>query len=256
MPKKLKFDAICGIIKLPDSPTGRKEVALLPSGNSYNKAITKGGNQMELKDITGKKFWNLTVIEKAGKQGKKIMWKCQCDCGETIVAAGCNIKSGKIKSCGCRRKRKSRERLSKHGLSGTRIHNVWDSMRQRCTNPKNPGYQNYGGRGIQVCKEWDDFESFYNWAMAHGYTDELTIDRIDVNGNYCPENCRWTTYKVQANNTRTNTWLECRGERHTVAEWSDLTGIKQSTILVRIKKYGWSIEQALFTPVRGMRRAG
>lgn len=209
---------------------------------------------MAFKDITGQKFGSLTAIRRAGNQGKHVLWEFQCDCGKTTVALGINVRSGKIKSCGCHRYDKGREQLTTHGLSNTRLHGIWKTMRQRCNNPNNPSYPNYGGRGISICPEWDDFKCFYDWAMLNGYKDGLQIDRINNNGNYCPENCRWADEKIQSNNRRSNTWLECRGERHTVAEWSDLTGIKQSTILVRMTKYGWSVEQALFTPVRKLTR--
>lgn len=211
---------------------------------------------MAFKDITGQKFGRLTAIRRAGKQGNHLLWEFRCDCGKTVIALGINVKSGKMKSCGCLRAEQGREQLSTHGLSNTRLHEIWKSMRQRCNNPKNPSYPNYGGRGIAICPEWDDFKLFFDWAILHGYKDGLQIDRIDNDGDYCPENCRWADEKTQSNNRRSNTWLECRGERHTVAEWSDLTGIKQSTILVRMMKYGWSVEQALFTPVRGMKRTG
>lgn len=118
-------------------------------------------------------------------------------------------------------------------------------MKQRCYNPNNKRYKYYGGRGITVCKEWDKFEAFEKWALSHGYQDGLTLDRIDVNGNYCPENCRWVTWKVQQNNKRNNTFIAAFGEQHTLAEWEEISGVNRSTIQKRIKKRGESPENAM-----------
>ena len=108
----------------------------------------------------------------------------------------------------------------KHGLMGKRIYRIWKSMRQRCNSPSCRIYKRYGGRGISICEEWDDPKKFAEWAYSNGYSDELTIDRIDVNGDYCTENCRWATYKVQANNKRNNALIEYNGEKHTISEWA------------------------------------
>lgn len=132
----------------------------------------------------------------------------------------------------------------KHGMRHTRLYNIWRSMRQRCSNPNCINYHNYGGKGIKVCDEWNKFEIFYEWAMANGYTEELTIDRIDVNGNYEPSNCKWSSYKEQANNKTNNRQIEFNGESHTLGEWSAIKGIKLATIWNRLK-CGWSVEEAL-----------
>ena len=124
-------------------------------------------------------------------------------------------------------------------------------MIQRCENENIERYDIYGGRGIEVCKEWkEDFLNFYNWAINNGYKDNLSIDRIDVNGNYEPNNCRWATAKEQARNMRTNVNLTYNGETHCISEWAEITGIKASTIRYRIKIAGWSVEKALTTPIR------
>lgn len=140
----------------------------------------------------------------------------------------------------------------KHGMRHTRLYNIWRSMRQRCSNPKCINYHNYGGKGIKVCEEWQkDFSAFYKWATENGYKEGLTIDRKDVIGNYEPSNCRWSTYKEQANNKRNNRIIECKGISHTLGEWSEITGIKLATIWARLQK-GWSVEKALETkPVVG-----
>ena len=134
----------------------------------------------------------------------------------------------------------------RHGKRHSRIYNIWRSMKQRCTNENCINYKNYGGKGISVCNEWNDFKNFYDWAMESGYADNLTIDRIDVKGNYTPHNCRWVSYKQQANNKTNNRYIEFQGEKHTLGEWSSITGIKLATIWNRLKM-GWSVERALTT---------
>ena len=204
---------------------------------------------MEIKDIKGEKFGRLTAVERAGKQGRHVLWRFKCECGNEIIALGINVRSGKTKSCGCIRNENGREQLTTHGLSKTALYNTWKCMRQRCNNPNNKSYPNYGGRGIKICKEWDSFPVFFDWALTHGYKVGLQIDRIDNNGGYTPENCRWTDEKTQSNNRRTNTIIQCFGEQHTLAEWSNITRLKPSTIIQRVKRQGWTIEKALSTPV-------
>lgn len=132
----------------------------------------------------------------------------------------------------------------KHGMYGTRLYHIWNGLRERCLNPNNKDYNNYGGRGITVCKEWDNAESFFKWALWSGYNDNLTLDRIDTNKGYCPSNCRWITSDEQQRNKRNNVILEFNGEKHCIAEWSEITGIKQSTIISRLR-YGWDVEKTL-----------
>lgn len=198
-------------------------------------------------DLTGNKYGRLLVtnraenkIEHSGR--RRTMWNCICDCGNTVIVDSDHLRSGHSKSCGCITK--------KHGLFGKRIYKIWDGMKQRCLNQNNNAYINYGGRGITICDEWKhDFQSFYDWAMEHGYNDELTLDRKDVNGNYCPENCRWANDITQHNNTRVNRFIEYKGETHTMAEWARIKGMKYVTLNTRINKYHWTIEKALTTPV-------
>jgi hypothetical protein len=136
----------------------------------------------------------------------------------------------------------------KHGMRHTRIYNIWRSMRQRCLNPNAINFKNYGGKGISVCDEWNDFTVFAKWAMENGYQDSLTIDRLDVNGNYEPSNCRWATQKAQQNNKTSNRVIEMDGISHTLSEWSAITGVKVATIWARLNS-GWSAERTLLEPV-------
>ena len=208
-------------------------------------------------NLIGQRFSRLVVIDSAGKDARSnTLWLCKCDCGNTKVIRGSKLKSGEIKSCGCAQHVFTEERCKhiseskvKHGLSGDRLYYIYNNMIRRCYDKSSAKYQNYGGRGITVCDEWrNDKQTFFGWAFNNGYSEDLTIDRIDVNGNYCPENCRWSTQKDQANNRTSNHFITFNGETHTIAEWSDITGIQIQTIHKRLS-CGWDIEKALTTPV-------
>ena len=204
-------------------------------------------------DLTGQRFNHLVVISRAANRGKDTMWLCRCDCGNEITATPSHLKSGHTKSCGCFRSSvlaAQGHKNIKHGMKRTPLYKTWGSIKTRCLNPNTPAYPNYGGRGITICDDWkDSFEAFYEWAIASGYQEDLSIDRIDVNGPYSPDNCRWVTIDVQANNKRTNRVVTFNGEAKTLQQWADETGILPSTIRERLSR-GWSAEKALTQPVQ------
>ena len=206
---------------------------------------------MAFKSLIGRKFGKLTVISRAENTSSgKAKWICICDCGgeKKKSVTTYDLRSGRVKSCGCLYFESNRERNKKHGKTKTKIYRIWSGMKARCSRPSSFAYKNYGGRGITICKEWlHDFQAFYDWAMAHGYADDLSIDRIDVNGNYEPSNCIWTSMKKQENNRRNNRIIEFCGEKYTVAELADLLSIPYATLLNRINS-GWNECEFAMTP--------
>jgi hypothetical protein len=155
------------------------------------------------RDLTGEISGRLKAISFAGRDAHgNALWLCRCECGEEVIVKGYNLVANASKSCGCLRKEKIRESNTKHGMHGSRLYQIWNGMLTRCENEKRHDYKYYGGRGISVCEEWHGFADFLAWAIGNGYSEELTIDRKQVNGNYCPENCRWVTFAEQMRNTR------------------------------------------------------
>ena len=190
------------------------------------------------KDLKAHRFGRLIVKELDKERSKQhIYWICQCDCGNTKSVMGCHLTRGLTKSCGCLVKENTRNMFTTHGLTQHPLFEIWGSMKKRCYNPKTKAYKDYGGRGISVCDDWvSDFKSFYEWAIRTGYKEGLTIDRINVNGNYCPENCRWITLQEQARNRRNTVWVTYQGKQICKAEFARMIGISDSTVRRRIKK--------------------
>ena len=178
-------------------------------------------------ELCGQRFGSLFVVSRATDTGggKKpvVKWECLCDCGKKVAVKSDCLLSGHTKSCGCQK--------IKHGYSNKeRLYDTWKNMRRRCTNPKNKRWAQYGGRGIMVCPEWNEYSNFRSWAMSNGYRDDLTIDRIDVNGNYCPSNCRWADDKTQANNNSRNRFFNHNGEKVTMSQLADRLGVSYSAL--------------------------
>lgn len=222
---------------------------ILVRGTNLKKGSPKSCGCLNKK--VGKKIGRLLVLEQKDKNDKGYIWYCECDCGNFVNRTTEYLTKQKEKaSCGCHWS----EKCVKHGKTGIRLFNVWSSLIARCYDKNNKAYKNYGGRGIKVCEEWkNNFQSFYDWSYENGYDEnapqgKCTIDRVDNDGDYTPENCRWTTMKNQSNNKRSNIFVEINGSVKTLAEWSDFSGISRSTIKQRYHK-GWNGEM-LISPVR------
>lgn len=208
-------------------------------------------------DITGVRFGKLVAIRLDGKMpnSKSNAWLCLCDCGNYINESASVLKSGKRATCGCgkREKRKPRPDLAqrnkdsaKHGMAGSKTYASWSSMKARCESPNDKDYNNYGGRGISVCREWSNSFSAFLRDMGER-PENTTLDRIDVNGPYSPENTRWANAITQSNNRRTNLYIEYNGTTKTATEWAREFNLEAKTLLYRIKAE-WPIEVALTTP--------
>ena len=201
----------------------------------------------DVKDLSGQKFGMLTVLNRDHKgDDRNWYYKCQCDCGNIVIVRANALTRGNTKSCGCLKARRNT-----HHLSKTRLYGIWLGMRDRCNNPKNYAYERYGGRGVSICEDWNlDFFSFRQWALQNGYNDELSIERIDVNGNYEPSNCRWATAQEQADNKTCNILITIGDRTQNLQQWCDEYGIKRSTVNTRVRLCGWDYERAITTPIR------
>ncbi|HCQ6003679.1 TPA: hypothetical protein OL424_003040 [Clostridioides difficile] len=186
------------------------------------------GQNKRFKDITGKTFGKLTVLKMSGKDKySHNLWLCQCECGNRTITSTSALEQGKAQSCGCIRKEILLERSTTHNKSNDSLYRVYHRMIKRCTNAINKDYNYYGGRGIEVCNEWlEDFINFYNWSIENGYRKGLTIDRINVNGNYEPSNCRWVTWEVQRNNKRNSIRVNYKGEMITLKQCAENLNVK------------------------------
>lgn len=191
-------------------------------------------------DLVGQVFGKLTVLSRdnAKRNGHDTYWICECNCEDrTIVSVPrYRLLHGHTTSCGCYHREVARKCCTTHGLYSHPLHRVWANMKQRCDNENSTYYHRYGERGIHVCDEWADFENFYNWAMDNGYDHGLTLERMDNNRGYCPENCVWADRVVQANNRSTNRLIEYAGEEHTMAQWARKLGVSYSTLKCRVDR--------------------
>lgn len=200
---------------------------------------------MKCEDLTGRVFGRLMVVGNAGKRGRNIVWHCRCECGNTSVVQGGALENGSVRSCGCLQKELAAAKKHKHGMVDTRVYRIWSNMKNRCNNPNDHRYSDYGGRGIAICDEWNnDFCAFHDWSLKAGYNDSLTLERKDNDKGYTPDNCIWATRIVQMNNTRRNRYIRFNGEAHSVADWARITGIPYETLIARVKR-GWTAERAL-----------
>lgn len=192
---------------------------------------------MKALNLIGSRFGKLTVIERVENDAHgHSRWRCKCDCGNDTVVIGYELKNGHIKSCGCYRSENLNDFNRTHNLSKHPLYRVWKAMRNRCNNPNNTAYERYGGRGIKVCDDWNsDFKPFYEWAVSNGYEKGLTIDRIDNDGNYCPENCRWVSYATQNTNKRNIRMITFNGKTQNMKEWANELGIPYKMFAKHIK---------------------
>lgn len=207
---------------------------------------------MKREDLTGRVFGRLTVIEyshthkqRSGKQAA--VWDCRCECGKNVSVMASNLKRGNTQSCGCLH----RQQTTRHGKASTRLYRVWCSMLQRCSNPNNSRYADYGARGIKVCERWHDFKNFL--ADIGERPVGASLDRIDNDGNYEPGNVRLATTAEQMRNTRANVVIEWDGRSMLQTDWAKMLGIKDQTLIKRLKL--WPLEKALTTPRRERRYA-
>lgn len=190
---------------------------------------------MQRKDITGKKFHRLTVIEYAGNKRTSAQWLCLCDCGKQVIVVGTKLRSGHTKSCSCSQKEITSQHFKKHGMVNSRTYGSWRAMRERCGNPNNIGYKDYGGKGIEVCDRWKNSFSNFLKDMGERPSNKHTIDREEYTKNYSPENCRWATYLEQAGNTSRNVWIEYNGEKMIMSDWARKFKINPSRISIAHK---------------------
>lgn len=204
----------------------------------------KGVIVIKLVDLTGCKFGKLSVIERADNRRNRVHWLCECDCGKRVIVQSSQLRTGHTRSCGCLLDGSFN---IAHGMTHTRLYRMWATMKQRCCDPNSSGYYKYGAKGVTVCEDWKFFEPFMKWALSNGYTDKLSIDRIDNSKGYCPENCRFVTMRDQQNNRTNNVYIEIDGTVHTLAEWCRIYDLKYSIVQHRIQRRKLSHKDAILT---------
>lgn len=232
----------------------------------YMKNRHKSGISKRITDETGNRYGRLTVVEYIGiNKYREAIFKCKCDCGNEVSVRGSALRGGRTRSCGCLQKDKARSNIlnynqsekyvaptnKKHGGANSKLYKVWCGIKARCYQKGNDHYDLYGGRGIYMCDEWkNDFAPFRDWAEKNGYSDNLTIDRVDVNGNYSPDNCRWITQKGQVRNRRVTLFYEHDGVSKPFAEWCEEYGVPYKTAWWKYRK-GRSFEE-IFDKQKGV----
>lgn len=242
--KKYKCRCICG--KILDVYRSNLLSGKTKSCGCYNDKM-RGITQF--KDMTGQKFGRLTVISRSKHScDEHASWLCRCDCGNTCVVNGRCLRQGSTQSCGCYQREMCKKWSTTHGETKTRLYHSWLNMKARCYNTNNHKYYRYGARGIYVCDEWkNDFVTFRDWSLSHGYNDDLTIDRIDNDGPYAPWNCRWTTSDTQANNKSSNVMITLNNITHDRTEWEHIMNFDEGRLRRRLNN-GWTIYDALTIP--------
>lgn len=201
-------------------------------------------------DLTGKKYGRLTVLGVDDREGRKTYYCCQCDCGNIKIVRSDSLTAGTIRSCGCLKKEQDQINLTanhSHKMSGTRIYQIWQGIKDRCYNPHNTRFNYYGGRGITVCEAWiNDFSAFYEWSIKNGYSKELTIDRINNDKGYSPDNCRWANQKQQSRNRNSNIKITIGNATKTLTEWCEIFELDYKTIYARYSRNGFASIDDLF----------
>ena len=208
-----------------------------------------------VKRLENQRFGRLLVLEEVGRtKSGSTTWRCLCDCGNEKAISSSSLRHSGTQSCGCI---KQEQRLSQkiHGETHSPIHRLWAGMKNRCNNPNNHKYERYGARGIRVCSEWaSSYEAFRDWCLSNGYRPGLTIERLNVDGDYSPENCIFATQKVQQNNRSNNHRITYNGANHTMSEWADLLGMSYKMLEHRLNR-GWTVDEAFSIPKGGKRYA-
>lgn len=219
-------------------------------GEGLTRGNTKGCPDCKFENLTGQKFGKLTVLELIERTKGHGKYKCLCECGKETVTISTNLKQGKTKSCGCgevQNRKNNWEKITTHGLSEHPLYVTWNGMKARCYNPNSEKFPIYGGRGIIICDEWEeDFKAFYDWSIANGWQEGLTIDRIDNDGIYEPSNCRMADDETQANNKSTSVYINYNGEKKTIAQWAKHFNMPQYLIGQRLRR-NWPVEKIFST---------